>query len=156
MATHSHTLLCRMKREWEILTRNLPAGIICHPEGDSLVRWKALIKGPRDTPYEGGRFELRVSIPDRYPYVPPQIQFVTSVYHPNIDREGRICLDLLKMPPKGGWKPALNVSTVLTSLYLLLSEPNPNDPLLADVAAEFRENRPLFNEKARRWTSQYA
>ncbi|KAJ1975911.1 Ubiquitin-conjugating enzyme E2 T [Dimargaris cristalligena] len=107
------------------------------------MHWKALIKGPHDTPYKGGRFELCVVIPDRYPYVPPQIQFVTSVYHPNINWEGHICLNLLKMPPKGGWRLALNVSTVLTSLYLLLSKPNPNDPLLAHVAAEFWENQSL-------------
>ncbi|KAJ1909425.1 Ubiquitin-conjugating enzyme E2 T, partial [Tieghemiomyces parasiticus] len=156
MAAAPRQLVARLRRELEMLTRDPPVDVVCYPENDSLVNLKAHIKGPRDTPYEGGSFALRVSIPDRYPFEPPQIQFITQVYHPNIDRQGRICLDLLKMPPKGAWKPSLNVSTVLASLHLLLSEPNPNDPLLTDVAAEFKEHRTLFNEKARQCTRRYA
>lgn len=49
--------------------------------------------------------------------------------------EGRICLDILNMPPKGGWKPALNVSTVLASIGLLLAEPNPDDGLVTDIVS---------------------
>lgn len=47
--------------------------------------------------------------------------------------EGRICLDILNMPPKGAWKPSLNVCTVLASIGLLLAEPNPEDGLVTDV-----------------------
>ena len=47
----------------------------------------------------------------RYPFEPPKVNFVTQIYHPNIDDQGRICLDLLKMPPKGSWKPSQNLST---------------------------------------------
>ena len=57
------------------------------------------------------------------------MQFVTPIYHPNIDSGGRICLDTLNMPPKGCWKPSLNVSTLLSTIRLLLSEPNPDDGL---------------------------
>ena len=53
------------------------------------------------------------------------VTFATKVYHPNIDTAGRICLDLLKVPPKGSWKPNLNLALVLKSIRLLLSEPNP-------------------------------
>ena len=63
------------------------------------------------------------------------MRFVTRVYHPNIDGEGRICLDLLNMPPKGAWKPSLNVSTVLASIGLLLSDPNPDDGLVTDIVS---------------------
>ena len=58
------------------------------------------IEGPADSPYEGGRFRLEVSIPSRYPFEPPSVRFLTPIYHPNIDSAGRICLDLLNMPPK--------------------------------------------------------
>ena len=57
------------------------------------------VTGPEDTPYEGGVFELMLSLPARYPFEPPKLRFVTPIYHPNIDSTGRICLDLLKMPP---------------------------------------------------------
>ena len=74
-------------------------------------------------------------LPSRYPFEPPKVRFVTPIYHPNIDGEGRICLDILNMPPKGAWKPSLNVLTVLVSIGLLLAEPNPDDGLVADIVS---------------------
>ena len=60
------------------------------------------------------------------------------------------------MKPKGSWKPSLNIATVLTSIRLLLSEPNPFDPLMADIANEYQYNRQQFIEMARKWTREYA
>lgn len=64
---------------------------------------------------------------------PPKLRFITPVYHPNIDAEGRICLDLLNPPPKGAWKPSLNIGTLLSSIALLLADPNPDDGLVTDT-----------------------
>ena len=58
------------------------------------------------------------------------VKFVTPVYHPNIDQNGRICLDKLK---KQGWNPTMSLEAVLTSIRLLLQQPNPDDPLMADI-----------------------
>ena len=69
---------------------------------------------------------------------------------------GRICLDILKMQPKGSWRPSMNLATVLTSVRLLLAEPNPLDPLMADIANEYQFNRQQFLETAKGWTKQYA
>merc|ERR1712173_300436 len=80
----------------------------------------------------------------------PQVLFTTKIYHPNIDTSGRICLDLLKMPPQGSWKPNLNISLILKSIGLLLSEPNPDDPLMADIAHEYTVNPLLFKQKAKK------
>ena len=60
------------------------------------------------------------------------------------------------MKPKGSWKPSVNIATVLTSIRLLLSEPNPFDPLMADIANEYQYNRQQFIEMARKWTKEYA
>lgn len=88
------------------------------------------IQGPDGTPYEKGVFKLEIGIPERYPLEPPKVRFLTQIYHPNIDEGGRICLNILVMPPKGGWTPSLNISTVLTSIQSLLAEPNPDDGLV--------------------------
>ncbi|KAM4861895.1 ubiquitin-conjugating enzyme E2 T isoform 3-T7 [Thomomys bottae] len=114
------------------------------------------ILGGTNTPYEKGIFNLEVTIPERYPFEPPQIRFLTPIYHPNIDSAGRICLDVLKLPPKGAWRPSLNIAAVLTSIQLLMSEPNPDDPLMADISSEFKYNKPVFLKNAKQWTEKHA
>ena len=76
--------------------------------GEGITAWKgqlwneinAQILGPEDSPYSKGIFHLHLIIPDRYPFEPPHVRFITPVYHPNIDSDGRICLDTLKMQPQ--------------------------------------------------------
>jgi ubiquitin-conjugating enzyme E2 T len=116
----------------------------------------AQIEGPEDTVYANGIFNLKIQIPERYPFQPPIVSFATPIYHPNIDNSGRICLDILNLPPKGAWQPSLNISTVLTSMRLLLSEPNPDDGLMCEVSREYKYNRQTFDYKAREMTEKYA
>lgn len=106
--------------------------------------------------YAKGLFNLKIQIPERYPFQPPIVTFLTPIYHPNIDNGGRICLDILNLPPKGAWQPSLNISTVLTSIGLLLSEPNPDDGLMHDASTEYKYNRQAFDHKARSMTQKYA
>eukprot|EP00053_Salpingoeca_punica_P003399 m.42961 g.42961 ORF g.42961 m.42961 type:complete len:205 (-) comp12162_c0_seq1:119-733(-) len=146
----------RMARELAMLTTEPPPGISCCAVGDSLDVLDACIIPGADTVYAGGVFRLEVTIPPRFPMQPPQVRFKTRVYHPNIDSAGRICLDTLKMPPAGSWKPSLSLATVLTAIQLLMAEANPDDGLMADIAAEYKFNRPKFNATAREWTLKYA
>ncbi|XP_067052574.1 ubiquitin-conjugating enzyme E2 T-like isoform X1 [Acropora muricata] len=146
----------RMERELNILAKEPPPGISCWMVNDQIDKLEAEIQGSDGTPYNGGSFRLEINVPERYPFYPPKVRFVTKIYHPNIDGNGRICLDTLQMPPKGAWKPALNISTVLTSIQLLMSEPNPDDPLVPEISEEFKYNKPQFVQKAKEWTQQYA
>jgi len=82
----------------------------------------------------------------------PKVRFMTKIYHPNIDKLGRICLDILK----DKWSPALQIRTVLLSIQALLSAPNPDDPLANDVAEQWKENEVKAIETARCWTRQFA
>lgn len=146
----------RLKRELQMLSTEPPPGITCWQTEDNTNELRAQIVGGSGTPYEGGLFSLEIKIPDRYPFEPPKIRFVTPIYHPNIDNCGRICHDALKLPPKGAWKPSLNISTVLASIQLLMAEPNPDDPLMADISSEFKYHKQLFLEKAKKWTQEHA
>ncbi|KAF3696927.1 Ubiquitin-conjugating enzyme E2 T [Channa argus] len=146
----------RLKRELQMLSTEPPAGISCWQTEERIDDLRAQIVGGTGTPYEGGVFLLEIKVPERYPFEPPKMRFLTPIYHPNIDNSGRICHDALKLPPKGAWKPSLNISTVLASIQLLMAEPNPDDPLMADISSEFKYNKQLFVEKARKWTQEHA
>ncbi|PKA61702.1 putative ubiquitin-conjugating enzyme E2 37 [Apostasia shenzhenica] len=152
----------RMQKEIRLLLADPPPGVsfpslfACDSSFSPLSSIEARLKGPEGTVYSEGIFTLKIQIPERYPFQPPNITFVTPIYHPNIDNGGRICLDILNLPPKGAWQPSLNISTIMTSIGLLLSEPNPDDGLMAEISKEYKYNRKLFDEKARSWAQKYA
>lgn len=98
---------------------------------------------------------LSPPLSDRWPTL-WQVQFLTPVYHPNIDSAGRICLDILNMPPKGAWKPSLSISTVLSSIQLLMSHPNPDDGLMVDITHQYIHKRPEFTRAATEYTRKHA
>ena len=117
-----------------------PPGIIAWPHEDNLSVFRAQIRGPNDSPFEDVTFELELTIGAKYPFEPPKARFLTPIYHPNVDKAGRICLDLLKMPPKGSWKPSLNLSSLLLSLRVLMGEANPDDGLMPDISVRSSHN----------------
>ncbi|CDZ97215.1 ubiquitin-conjugating enzyme [Phaffia rhodozyma] len=122
-------------------------------DDENVLFWKASIQGPDSGPYQSGVFDLNVSFPPDYPFKAPLIKFTTRIYHPNVDDEGNICVGLLK---QDAWKPATKMATVLLSIYNLLSEPNPDDPLVASVAELYKTNRKEFDANARAYVQKYA
>lgn len=105
--------------------------IVLFPKSpDNLFDWTAFIDGPKDTPYEGGRFQLRLQIPNRYPLKPPIVHFVTKVCHPNVlFRTGEICLNILK----DQWSPVCTLEMMCISIMNLLYAPEASSPLNCDA-----------------------
>lgn len=144
----------RINREIKRLVETPPEGIICYAT-DQLNNLSINIIGPHGSPYEGALFELELEIPDRYPFVPPRMKFLTPVYHPNIDTQGRICMDLLKMPPNGGWKPTISLENLVVAVQSLLGNPNPDDPLMIEIAEEYKFNKKEFEKKAKKLAQEH-
>lgn len=144
--------LRRIQKELADLQKDPPANCSAGPAGDEKFKWNASIMGPAGSPYAGGVFFLSISFPQDYPFKPPKFAFTTRIFHPNINSNGSICLDILKET----WSPALTVSKVLLSISSLLTDPNPDDPLVPDIAHLFKTNREKYDQLAKEWTSRYA
>uniref|UniRef100_A0A060TCH0 E2 ubiquitin-conjugating enzyme n=1 Tax=Blastobotrys adeninivorans TaxID=409370 RepID=A0A060TCH0_BLAAD len=142
----------RIIKETERLISDPVPGISAKPHDDNLRYFDVTVDGPTQSPYEGGRFKLELFLPEDYPMDAPKIRFLTKIYHPNIDRLGRICLDVLK----NNWSPALQIRTILLSIQALLGVPNPDDPLANDVAQHWKDDEDAAIETAREWTTKYA
>eukprot|EP01001_Neometanema_parovale_P000361 NODE_10391_length_595_cov_13.959746_g10117_i0.p1 GENE.NODE_10391_length_595_cov_13.959746_g10117_i0~~NODE_10391_length_595_cov_13.959746_g10117_i0.p1 ORF type:complete len:149 (+),score=29.80 NODE_10391_length_595_cov_13.959746_g10117_i0:71-517(+) len=142
----------RINKETSKLQTEPPPGICATPAKDNLRYFSVVIAGPSASPYENGVFKLELFLPEDYPMVAPKVRFLTKIYHPNIDKLGRICLDILK----DKWSPALQVRTVLLSIQALLSAPNPDDPLANDVAEHWKQNEQDAIKVAAQWTRAHA
>ena len=141
----------RIQKELSNLKNDPPLNCSAGPTDDNIFFWQATIMGPTESPYEGGIFFLNIHFPTDYPFKPPKVTFKTKVFHPNISGSGAICLDILK----DQWSPALTISKVLLSICSLLTDPNPDDPLVPDIANLYNEDKIKFEEKAKEYTQIY-
>uniref|UniRef100_A0A0N5BPS2 UBIQUITIN_CONJUGAT_2 domain-containing protein n=1 Tax=Strongyloides papillosus TaxID=174720 RepID=A0A0N5BPS2_STREA len=146
------TLPRRILKETERLLSEPVQGITAIPDENNARYFHVTIDGPEDSPFQGGTFKLELFLPEEYPMAAPKVRFMTKIYHPNIDKLGRICLDILK----DKWSPALQIRTVLLSIQALLSAPNPDDPLATDVAEQWKTEEAEAINTARKWTEMYA
>ena len=144
--------LKRINKEFKDFERDPPSNCSAGPIGEDLFHWQATILGPEDSPYSGGVFMLEIYFPTDYPFKAPKIQFTTKIYHCNINDNGGICLDILR----DQWSPALTISKVLLSICSLLTDANPDDPLVPEIAQLYKTNRTQCDATAREWTSKYA
>jgi ubiquitin-conjugating enzyme E2 D/E len=143
----------RIAKELSDLRKDPPANCSAGPRDDNdMYFWDGVIFGPSDSPYTGGVFNLTIQFPVDYPFKPPRLMFTTKVYHPNINRDGFICLDILKT----NWSPALTISKVLLSVLSMFTDPNPDDPLVPDIANQYKNDRAEYERVAREWTRLYA
>lgn len=145
--------LKRIQKELIDLGKDPPTNCSAGPlDEKDQFHWQATIMGPDDSPYAGGVYFLNVHFPTDYPFKPPKVTFTTRIYHPNINSNGSICLDILK----DQWSPALTISKVLLSISSLLTDPNPDDPLVPEIAHIYKQDKAKYEATAREWTRKYA
>jgi len=142
----------RLKKELEEIQKDPPVNCSAGIVDDDINIWDATIIGPEKTPYENGMFKLTIVFPDNYPFKPPKVKFNTRIFHPNINKHGSICLDILHK----NWSPALTVSKLLLSISSLLSDPNPDDPLDIRAADIYTKDKEEFFQTAKTYTLKYA
>ncbi|KAK9812624.1 hypothetical protein WJX72_000788 [[Myrmecia] bisecta] len=149
------TARTRLFKEFKEMSRaKADNGITLEPDETNIFVWKALIKGPRDTPFEGGVFELVMNVPEQYPLVPPAVRYKTKIFHPNVHfKTGEICLDILK----AAWSPAWTLQSVCQAIVALMSDSAPDSPLNCDAGNLLRANDVRgYNSLARMYTLEHA
>ena len=105
--------------------------------------FKVKLVGPPDTAFEGGSYILKFNVKlETYPFSPPSVKMLSKIFHPNISQDS-ICLDILSSE----WTCTYTTSSVVRSIQLLLSTPNPDSPLDSDAANAYKGNPKSFKVK---------
>ncbi|KDP25412.1 hypothetical protein JCGZ_20568 [Jatropha curcas] len=121
---------------------------------DGMQEFYVEFNGPKDSPYQGGVWRIRVELPDAYPYKSPSIGFVNKIYHPNVDEmSGSVCLDVINQT----WSPMFDLVNVFeVFLPQLLLYPNPSDPLNGEAAALMMRDRSAYEQRVKEYCEKYA
>ena len=136
----------RPMQEFKALQKDKNSGVEVKLVNNDYRHWKGRIKGPIDTCYEGGIFDVDIIIPDDYPFKPPIMKFDTKIWHPNISSvTGFICANILK----NEWSPGYTIGLALESLKVFMCEPEPNFPQDPVVAKQYLTDINLFKETAK-------
>jgi ubiquitin-conjugating enzyme E2 M len=114
------------------------------PNPDDILNFELTID-PDEGMYKGGRFRFDFKINQNFPHDPPKVKCTQKIYHPNIDLEGNVCLNILRED----WKPVLNLNAVVVGLQFLFLEPNASDPLNKEAAEDLKQNREGFKRNVR-------
>jgi len=132
-------------RDFKRLQKDAPIGIQAAPLDNNVMAWQAVIFGPDDTPWEGGTFKLLMEFTEDYPNKPPAVKFLSTLFHPNVYGDGKICLDILQ----NQWSPIYDIAAILTSIQSLLSDPNPASPANSEASTLFERDRREYNRRVR-------
>ncbi|KAI1084969.1 NEDD8-conjugating enzyme UBC12 [Whalleya microplaca] len=114
------------------------------PDPDDILNFVLEIT-PDEGVYHGGKFTFTFAMNQNYPHEPPKVRCQQKIYHPNIDLEGKVCLNILRED----WKPVLNLNAVIVGLQFLFLEPNASDPLNKEAADDLRNSRENFRRNVR-------
>jgi len=114
------------------------------PDPDDTLNFTLSIE-PDEGMYKGGKFFFTFAISQGFPHEAPKVKCTQKIYHPNIDLEGNVCLNILRED----WKPVLNLNAVVVGLQFLFLEPNAKDPLNKEAAEDLRLNREGFKRNVR-------
>lgn len=109
------------------------------PDPSNIMQFEVVIC-PDEGFYNRGRFRFRVQVNDNYPHDPPKVKCMQTVYHPNLDLDGNVCLNILREE----WNPVLNLNSIMIGLLFLFLDPNPDDPLNKEAAEDLRQDKSVF------------
>ena len=127
-------------------------GIYYSHDNDNMLKGYALIFGPSDSLYRHGAYMFIFNFDIQYPYVPPKVTYMTNNgktrFHPNLYRNGKVCLSLLNTWKGEQWTSCQTISTILLNLVALLhNEPLLNEPGVSKKHRDFKPYNSIIQYK---------
>lgn len=147
----------RVKKEWKRLLKHekyAEVRELCEMriKGDNIMEWSIYLKGPEDSPYKGGVWQIDVKFPANYPFSAPDVVFKTPIYHMNVQKSGEICAQMITE----GWGPTMTMAHCVTILYSMMKTPNTTTPLREEIASLYSSNKAQYNKMVESQTAKFA
>ena len=120
------------------------------PVGGDLRIWRGFILGTGI--YDGGVFDIEITLTRKFPFAPPKIRWLTKTYHPNISLQSKVCIGVLGKD----WVPTMSVAGLIEALRNLLNFPNPASPLNTQAATLMKKDRKKYEAEAKNYVNKYA
>ena len=142
-------------KNYDLFNDDPVEGVSIGMSDDNIFNWDILILGPKDSPYEGGIFKAKLIFPNNFPLYPPEFKFNTKIFHPNIYKDGKVCISILHPPgdDKWGyekaeerWRPVHTFSSIILSIISLLNDPNDESPANINAAKIWRDDKKEFQK----------
>lgn len=152
-----------LRDEWDLLKKSTLLSTISCSAGPTRIgkgktydmfKWNALMTGPKNSPYNGYMFKFEINFPKDYPNNPPIVKCLTDVYHMNINTSGDVCVSSIK--DQGKWSTIKDISSVLLSIFIIFSKPNPGSPYRREIAKLYKENYPEYEKKVKEYCAKFA
>lgn len=152
------SLLLRQYRELTDPKKAIPSFHIELDDDSNIFVWNiGVMVLNEDSIYHGGYFKAQMRFPDDFPFSPPQFRFTPAIYHPNVYRDGRLCISILHQSgdpmademDSETWSPVQTVESVLISIVSLLEDPNISSPANVDAAVDYRKNPEQYKQRVK-------
>mmetsp|Transcript_66428 Transcript_66428/g.81317 ORF Transcript_66428/g.81317 Transcript_66428/m.81317 type:complete len:156 (+) Transcript_66428:44-511(+) len=145
--------VARLSKELKKLKKKGFKGADAGPSNNSMLLWTAKIIGPKGCPYEGGKFKVQIAFTEDYPMKPPELKFLTKIYHPSVKKsDGTVCPAIIGK----NWAPVLNIFYILETLQQMLLKPPTDSPLEEEIAEQLIRDKKKFDKEAKSWTKKHA
>ena len=149
-----------LKRQLRDLMKNEDLGVsVGLIDDNDLYKWAVIFTGPEDTIFEGGYFKAILTFPKDFPQNPPEMKFITEMWHPNIYKDGKVCISILHSPgvdrfneqekADERWRPSLGVEQIILSVISMLNDPNCDSPANIDASVMLKKNPEEYKKKVR-------
>ncbi|AAS54288.1 AGL203Cp [Eremothecium gossypii ATCC 10895] len=152
------SLLLRQYRELTDPKKAIPSFHIELDDDSNIFSWNiGVMVLNEDSIYHGGYFKAQMRFPEDFPFSPPSFRFTPAIYHPNVYRDGRLCISILHQsgdptsdePDSETWSPVQTVESVLISIVSLLEDPNISSPANVDAAVDYRKNPEQYKQRVK-------